>query len=369
MHLASQTRDVRWNGQAAAAYLDSREQWWMQWKGAQRGQSTFCVSCHTTLPYMLARPRLDSVLGQSGSSPDEQRLIQDVVERVREWNTDKPYYANSDRAPHQERDSRGTESVLNAFVLASRDSGTAHLSEEARLALDHMWNEQIQTGAQKGAWRWQQFGLEPWESRISVYYGATLAAATVGMAPREYQNSPEVQNHVALLREYLDKNYADQCLLNRIQLLWAAGRFEGLISPKRQAEIIQQVFAAQRKDGGWNTPSLVVPDGWNLARLMAAVDRRRDGTRQDEQSDGLATGLIVSALLQAGVSADTPRMRRAIAWLGEHQNASGSWTASSLNERRDPESYIGQFMSDAATGYAVLALTQAGASSHAQGGS
>lgn len=351
---------LSWNARTVAAYLDKREEWWMSWPIAARGQSTFCVSCHTVLPFMLAQPQLDRILGQSGPSLEEQKLFEDVSNRVRNWTTERSYYGDSSQHSHEAEASRGTESVLNAFILSNRDASTGHLSEDTVLAFEVMWGEQRNSGDLKGSWPWQQFGLEPWESKNAVYYGATLAAAAVGVAPENYRMSANIQEHLALLRAYLRGEYQNQCLFDHIELLWAATKFPGLLDPQMQKQIIGEVFQKQRPDGGWNLSSLVAAHEWNIARLLAIVNRRRDGTPQVTESDGLATGMIISALLQAGVPQGNPNVRRGLDWLCQHQNRSdGSWTAYSLNAQRDPRSNVGRFMSDAATGYAVLALSEA----------
>ncbi|MBI3492408.1 MAG: squalene--hopene cyclase [Acidobacteria bacterium] len=62
---------------------------------------------------------------------------------------------------------------------------------------------------------------------------------------------------------------------------------------------------------------------------------------------------------EAGVSRSQAAVARGLAWLGQHQDrADGRWSASSLNKQRDPASDAGKFMSDAATAFAVLALTE-----------
>ena len=76
-------------------------------------------------------------------------------------------------------------------------------------------------------------------------------------------------------------------------------------------------------------------------------------------SDGCATGLVVFVLQQSGMSQQDPMLSRGLPWLRQHQRPDGSWRADSLNAKRDPESGVGRFMSDAATGYAVMALETA----------
>jgi hypothetical protein len=77
------------------------------------------------------------------------------------------------------------------------------------------------------------------------------------------------------------------------------------------------------------------------------------------KSDGLATSLVTLALEQAGVPADNPRLKHGLSWPMSNQNAAeGFWPASSVNKRRHISSDTGRFMSDAATAFAVLALTE-----------
>ena len=76
----------------AANYLDTREQWWTNWPGSARDHGTFCVSCHTALPYALARPVLREVLAERDQPTYEHQLLEDVKKRVRLWNEVGPYY-------------------------------------------------------------------------------------------------------------------------------------------------------------------------------------------------------------------------------------------------------------------------------------
>src|SRR5436190_1684987 len=81
-----------WNPQAAAAYLDSRQDWWQHWPNSQRDHDTACVSCHTAVPYALARPALRVLLGEHEIAPAEQLLLSNVVKRVRMWREVEPFY-------------------------------------------------------------------------------------------------------------------------------------------------------------------------------------------------------------------------------------------------------------------------------------
>lgn len=347
-----------WDPKAAAAYLDSREGWWAEWSGSARDHGTFCISCHTALPYALSRPALRAALAEPGPSINERKLIDNVTKRVRLWKEVGPYYSDQGY-DHKTAESRGTEAVLNALILANHDAQSGQLSADTHAAFDNMWAAQQTTGENRGSWLWLQFDQEPWEANDSPYYGAALAAMAVGTAPGNYASTPEIQENLTGLREYLNQKSATQSTINRVFLLWASTKLPGLLAAEQQRAIIKEVLSMQRADGGWRLASIAWrSDAWTLKSLVN-MWLREDGTPMNGKSDGVATGLITLALQEAGVSRDNAQLKRGISWLMSNQNAAeGSWPASSVNKRRHLSSDTGRFMSDAATAFAVLSVTQ-----------
>ncbi len=334
-----------WSPANAGAYLDQRAAWWIDWKPAARDHGTFCISCHTTLPYVLARPALRTALGETDVSPEERRVLDSVKKRVRLWSEIEPEYNDQKSGIHKTDESRGTEAILNALILARYDSG-ATLSGDAHLAFDNMWSLQLKSGEKKGAFAWLNFHYQPWEADDSQFWGATLAAIAAGSAPASYRAQPAIAENLNLLKAYLRRDQAEQSLLTRLTLLWASTKFPGLLSSGQQTAIVADLTSRQRDDGGWSTSS-----------LLDKTWKRKDGTPLDTQSDGYATGLIAFVLRQPGVPQSGVQLKSALSWLTQNQDASGKWSATSLNKQRDPSSDAGRFMSDAATAYSVLALS------------
>jgi squalene-hopene/tetraprenyl-beta-curcumene cyclase len=337
-----------WDRQAAAKYLDSREAWWQTWDRAQKDHGTLCISCHTQAPFALARPVLHE-LGDD-PTPAEAAMLASVEKRVQIWKDVAPFYSDAIYGTGKEVESRNAESVLNAIILASYDTRRGHLRDVTRLAFDNMWA--LQSGPGKtagdaseavGAWVWQNFEYTPWESKESEYYWAALLAEVIAGAPDNYRADPKIVGNLAALRVYLLGHYEAQPLLNKTVLLWASAQFPGLLTPAQRKALLAELYAKQREDGGWSLADLGT---W----------QRRDKTPLETKPDGYATAIVVLALEANHVT--TSYLQRGLGWLVANQDkTTGAWPAWSLNKNRDPQSNVGMFMSDAATGYAVLALS------------
>lgn len=334
-----------WDPKAAAAYLDGRAEWWTTWQNAKRDRGTFCISCHTTLPYALARPALRAPLGEKAPSAPESKILDNLLSRARNWRDVEPFYPDQTRGIPKTSESRAIESVMNALVLARRDAAAGHLSADAKTAFANMWALQMKTGPQSGAWTWLNFGYDPWESPNSPYFGASMAALAVASAPDSYAADPAIQENLNALRGYFQKQFEKESAHNRMMALWASGRLRDLLTNDQRQAAIDGAFALQQADGGWSSSSL-------------GAYKRVDNTANETRTDGYATALVTLALQEGGVAASDPRLAKGLDWLRRNQErATGRWLATSLNKNRDPESDPGKFMSDAATAYAVLSLT------------
>ena len=333
-----------WNPRAAATYLDGEMEWWSTWPNAARDHGTFCVSCHTVAPYVLARPALAAALKETELTPPARKLFDNVATRVRLWNEVAPYYPDQRSGLPKTSESRGTESVLNALVLSTRDSHTGALSAETKQAFDHMWALQMRTGPLDGAWAWLNFHYEPWESDGAPYFGAAMAVAALANAPGGYAESAEAKAGVDRLRKYISSGFDAQNLFSQLTMSVAARRFDGVVTPAQRQAAATAVASLQQEDGGWS-----------LSRFGTFA--RVDKTPLETASDGYATALAVLAMQPDGSQTFQPVLTRGLAWLQSHQDANGRWVATSLNKQRDPGSDPARFMNDAATAYAVIALT------------
>jgi squalene-hopene/tetraprenyl-beta-curcumene cyclase len=323
-----------WNAKVAAQYLDGRAADWAVWKPAARTGGP-CISCHTTLGYLLARPALRRDLGESSPTEFELGLLAGVRTRVAS-SLQKPPNPNQDN----------TQAVVAAFVLAMDDQRRgADLSTDTEAAFRDLWAKQRREGKDKGAWGWTDANLEPWEVPESPFFGAALAAVAVGAAPPSYQARPEIRQNLEDLRAYLREGQERQPLANRLLLLWAAARTAGLVTGAERQAILDEAWRTQNEDGGWT-----------LAALGPWRDRP-NAPRQASGSNAYPTAWTAFLLRQAGLKAEDPRLARALVWLRAHQDPGGFWAADSMNKRYEPGSMQERFMRDAATAYAVLALS------------
>src|SRR5262249_25263596 len=157
-----------------------------------------CVSCHTGMTYLLARPALRRVLSETRPTEHETALVETLRARLSK-RAPIDLYPKA-KEPHLSEEA-AVESIFAALFLG--DSA----------ALDRMWSSQATTGG----WAWNNFDLDPWETADSAYYGAALAALAVKSGPAAYRDRPEARR----LSGYLSREFASQPLHNRLMAIWA----------------------------------------------------------------------------------------------------------------------------------------------------
>ena len=261
------------------------------------GEGRACLSCHTSLPYALVEPLL------SGQYPAYTDLIDNVNNRVGTWSDNTPWYSDDkleqiatlgNRPPEPLKslldaaDSRGVEAIFNAFIRGTHDAYLNTPAQlETRLAFEHMWSEQIQTGPAAGRWSWIEANLIPWEVADSDLWGASLAcvAATI---------FPELAPHDNLQLLYAALNRAasngEVSLHAKSAILWCDTEVGGqLLEADMASEIATDLVALQHENGGWALRELGPWVEWEGSEADCCAQR-------EIRPDSYATGFVTLVL-------------------------------------------------------------------------
>jgi squalene-hopene/tetraprenyl-beta-curcumene cyclase len=301
----------------AADYIDGAS---LNWTRERK-----CFSCHTNVPYMLARPLV------SGGDPAPLHELRLFLENAADgWDKKPPktdYYV-----------------LTTAFALAGNDAATSgKLHPMTKKALDRSLTLQ----REDGTWKWPKCDWPPLEH--DDWYGVVFMAIAYGMAPEDYARSEHVKPTLDKIRGYVKKNPPPD-LHHKASLLWASLKIDGLMTDNERQATVKELLAKQRTDGGWCLPSL------------GDYGERRDHSLNDVNaaSDGYATGLSVFVLRQAGVKADDPALQKAVKWIKDNQRESGRWFTRSL--RVDNTDDTAHLITHAGCAFCVLALHACGES-------
>ncbi|MBX3189995.1 MAG: terpene cyclase/mutase family protein [Labilithrix sp.] len=314
----------------AAANLDERAGTWLS-SPPKVANVSCAMSCHTTFPYLIARSSLGDAATKSADTA-RARFVTRVSEATS--GTAIPFYGKNEDSKVKE--SHATEAVLNAAALSLDDLGGGNpLSADAKKALDRMWAQQ----SADGSWAWLEFGLEPWEARND--WGAALAALVAGSIP---ENSSAGQAAgTAKVISYLNGRLSSMAFHDKVMVLWASGKLQGLLDQAKADEIVDALSAKQLDDGGFS---------------LGSFGKGDIASKGAKQSDGYATALAVLALCRGSAeNAKRPDVKKGLAWIAQNQAADGSWPGRSVNSTSQRAA---GFMTDAATSYATLAITQCG---------
>jgi squalene-hopene/tetraprenyl-beta-curcumene cyclase len=323
--LTSATRSaVEWNPKLAADYLDSRQKEWFAWPRAASPDGP-CVSCHTGMPYLLARPALRTLLHESVPTMYETGLRHRLES-----------YAGAEPADGLQR----TNAIFVTMFVTE--------PEKQRQAFDQLWALQKTDGALKGAWQWFAADLDPWETSLEIPYGAALGALAIGSAPASIRDTPDAQARIRSLVTYLNDDLPSRPLHARLALLWASTKLPQVMDAHARQATIDELLAKQQADGGWTLESL---GPWT--EHPAAPASLTPGA-----SHPYATALTTYVLRLAGDRRVRAKTEHALDWLRAHQDRqTGAWPAVSMNKKYPAGSMEEKFLQDAATAFAVLALT------------
>ena len=275
--------------------------------GADR---TACVSCHTGLSYALARPAPGRFTAgpEAGLTAAEERRIAAVGLRVEHWaDLDSPrfglMYDSDDR---KKAESRGTEAVLNALLLARADAARG-------LALPLRRRERHSGTSGRPRPRRERRGL------LGLAEFRSRALGGEQLTPLRCRAGRDRRRLGTGYLEPLDEEGSRHAIAPRLPppTVRRGERFQSpldprsLDGPRRPADGRRPARSSTR-----SSPSSAKTEA---GRRLSAASSASIAPSRPEDSDGYATGLALHVLLRAGLPAVRPELARGFAWIRTHQ--------------------------------------------------
>jgi squalene-hopene/tetraprenyl-beta-curcumene cyclase len=256
----------------------------IQREGADWIEQRNCVSCHQ-VPFMI--------WSLNRAADHGLDVDKDQLERWSDWSTDWRHFSPAEA---DEEDAEAAEKALasNGDVLYQLLLGRGGTDGDAPPWIELFLTSLAQTQQQDGSWK--AGGQLPSQKRAK---SETTDVSTMWTLLTLVSNRP-----AEIWRPRLE---AAAPILKRtkqpVSAEWFAVRLlleEELGRTEAADEILQQLLAHQRPDGGW---------GWLL----------------DEESDALATGIVLYALGRRGLRGTDPNVAKAQQFLLGAQSKDGSW--------------------------------------------
>ncbi len=308
-------------------YLNKSVDKWFQNSNVRNSQK--CLSCHTTLPYMM--------LGAADNLLTKKNYIRELVQK-RTDNFKRDGFVEAENLPWYELDkSYSTEVVLNASSVVMAEklvARNANLSDLAQDAYKLMWQRQ----KQDGSFEWlDHFGLRPHESQNSGYWGTSMAGVMGGLV--ENQASSKLKKTY----KYLADEFENQSNHNKLFGLWAnaEAKADSFLPATKIEKLLKDIKAKQNADGGWSADFIL-------------------GTGET-QTDAYATSIVAFVLKNSGKPIPNERAVRKL--LVERFEKAGERIGSrSMNGAAvsvSPNGISGSdFFSDMATSYGLMYLNK-----------
>ena len=235
---------------------------WFAWKPAASPDGP-CVSCHTGMTYLLARPALRRALGETQPTMFETGAARS--------------------APRQRRCETGRRpsGCRNGFRRSL--PGAAGCRKGRRLRDSPSVRSVVGTAARRRGDKGRLAVVSSQPGSVTSIPARTFSALrsrrfAIGTMPDGYAQTPEYASTFRRSsRSFETGADVQRPLHDRLARLWASSKLRSVLPDQSRKALIEETFGKQQADGGWSIESL---------RALDAASRRAALTRQQQLCHG-----------------------------------------------------------------------------------